>query len=97
MTDAHSLVLEAVTKVFETPEGRLVTAVDNVSLSIGQGEFVTLLGPSGCGKTTTLRLIAGFEFPTAGRILLDGRTSPTCRPTSAAWRWSFSRMRSSRT
>jgi iron(III) transport system ATP-binding protein len=73
MTDAHSLVLEAVTKVFETPEGRLVTAVDNVSLSIGQGEFVTLLGPSGCGKTTTLRLVAGFEFPTAGRILLDGR------------------------
>jgi iron(III) transport system ATP-binding protein len=73
MTDAHSLVLEAVTKVFETPEGRLITAVDRVSLAINQGEFVTLLGPSGCGKTTTLRLIAGFEFPTAGRILLDGK------------------------
>ncbi len=73
MTEAHSLVLEEVTKVFETPEGRLVTAADHVSLSIGQGEFVTLLGPSGCGKTTTLRLIAGFEFPTSGRILLDGK------------------------
>ncbi len=73
MTEAHSLVLEAVTKVFETPEGRLVTAVDHVSLTIGQGEFVTLLGPSGCGKTTTLRLIAGFEFPNSGRILLDGK------------------------
>ncbi len=73
MTQAHALALEGVTKVFETPEGRLVTAADNVSLTIGQGEFVTLLGPSGCGKTTTLRLIAGFEFPTSGRILLDGK------------------------
>jgi len=50
-----------------------VTAVDDVSLAIEKGEFVTLLGPSGCGKTTTLRLIAGFEFPTRGRIILDGR------------------------
>ena len=50
-----------------------VTAVDDVSLAIEQGEFVTLLGPSGCGKTTTLRLIAGFEFPTQGCITLDGR------------------------
>jgi ABC-type Fe3+/spermidine/putrescine transport system ATPase subunit len=49
-----------------------VTAVSGVSLSIQQGDLVTLLGPSGCGKTTTLRLIAGFEFPTSGRILLDG-------------------------
>ena len=48
-------------------------AVNNVSLSIERGELVTLLGPSGCGKTTTLRLIAGFEFPTSGRIWLDGR------------------------
>jgi spermidine/putrescine transport system ATP-binding protein len=48
------------------------TAVDNLSLSIGQGEFFSLLGPSGCGKTTTLRLVAGFEEPTSGQILLDG-------------------------
>jgi spermidine/putrescine transport system ATP-binding protein len=46
-------------------------AVDNVSLQIASGEFFSLLGPSGCGKTTTLRLIAGFEQPTAGRILLN--------------------------
>jgi spermidine/putrescine transport system ATP-binding protein len=46
-------------------------AVDNVDLQIASGEFFSLLGPSGCGKTTTLRLIAGFEQPTAGRILLD--------------------------
>jgi spermidine/putrescine transport system ATP-binding protein len=48
------------------------TAVDAVDLSVAGGEFFSLLGPSGCGKTTTLRLIAGFEEPTAGRILLDG-------------------------
>ncbi|HTS98323.1 MAG TPA: ABC transporter ATP-binding protein [Streptosporangiaceae bacterium] len=47
-------------------------AVDSVDLEIASGEFFSLLGPSGCGKTTTLRLIAGFEQPTAGRILLDG-------------------------
>jgi spermidine/putrescine transport system ATP-binding protein len=47
-------------------------AVDDIDLSVSGGEFFSLLGPSGCGKTTTLRLIAGFEEPTAGRILLDG-------------------------
>src|SRR5258708_5959876 len=48
-------------------------AVDNIDLQIASGEFFSLLGPSGCGKTTTLRLIAGFEQPTAGRIFLDGQ------------------------
>jgi ABC-type sugar transport system ATPase subunit len=47
-------------------------AVDDVDLTVASGEFFSLLGPSGCGKTTTLRLIAGFEQPTSGRILLDG-------------------------
>jgi spermidine/putrescine transport system ATP-binding protein len=50
-----------------------VTAVDGIDLAIPGGEFFSLLGPSGCGKTTTLRLIAGFEQPTSGLILLDGR------------------------
>ncbi len=49
-----------------------VTAVDAVSLDIYQGEFFALLGPSGCGKTTLLRMLAGFETPDSGRILLDG-------------------------
>jgi spermidine/putrescine transport system ATP-binding protein len=48
------------------------TAVDNVSLSVNAGEFITLLGPSGCGKTTLLRLLAGFETPDEGAVLLDG-------------------------
>jgi spermidine/putrescine transport system ATP-binding protein len=50
-----------------------VRAVDHVSFSVRRGEFFSLLGPSGCGKTTLLRLIAGFEQPDTGRILLDGR------------------------
>src|SRR6202167_4623921 len=48
-----------------------IAAVDSIDLTISSGEFFSLLGPSGCGKTTTLRLIAGFEQPTAGQILLD--------------------------
>ena len=48
------------------------TAVDGVSLGIEAGEFFTLLGPSGCGKTTLLRMIAGFDLPDSGQILLDG-------------------------
>ena len=47
-------------------------AVNNVNLDVNPGEFLTFLGPSGCGKTTTLRMIAGFETPTSGQILVDG-------------------------
>jgi ABC-type Fe3+/spermidine/putrescine transport system ATPase subunit len=50
-----------------------VTAVDNVSFKVEQGEVVTLLGPSGCGKTTTLRMVAGFEKPNAGEVEIAGR------------------------
>src|SRR6188472_4601466 len=66
-----------------TPVGRIeilaltkrfgeVTAVDNISVDIAGGEFFSLLGPSGCGKTTTLRMVAGFERPDEGRLLLQG-------------------------
>ena len=48
-------------------------AVEEANFAIERGEFFSLLGPSGCGKTTTLRMIAGFELPTCGRILLDGQ------------------------
>ena len=50
-----------------------VVAVDNVDLSIADGEFFAMLGPSGCGKTTTLRLIAGLEFPTEGSLSIFGQ------------------------
>ena len=50
-----------------------VTALDGIDLRVASGEFVSFLGPSGCGKTTALRLIAGFDRPTSGRIEIDGR------------------------
>ena len=66
-----------------------VTAVDGIDLEVPGGEFFALLGPSGCGKTTTLRLVAGFEQPTAGRILLDGvdmaRTPPHKRKVNTVF------------
>ena len=66
-----------------------VSVVESMNLSIRKGEFVTLLGPSGCGKTTTLRMIAGFETPTSGQILLNGKDfsalPPNLRPVNTVF------------
>jgi len=66
-----------------------LAAVDSIDLEIPSGGFFSLLGPSGCGKTTTLRLIAGFEQPSSGRVLLDGRdmanTPPSKRPVNTVF------------
>ena len=70
-TDAGRLELDRLTKKFATKSG-VVTAVDDVTLDVRPGEFITLLGPSGCGKTTTLRIVAGLETATGGHIRLDG-------------------------
>jgi spermidine/putrescine transport system ATP-binding protein len=67
MSDDADIRLESVTKRFGEH-----TAVDDLTLSIPQGAFYALLGPSGCGKTTTLRMIGGFEDPTAGKVYLGG-------------------------
>lgn len=79
------LVLKSLAKIFGTGEDA-VTAVNNVTIEVREGELVTLLGPSGCGKTTTLRMIAGFELPTSGNILIDGEdvttTPPNRRPST---------------
>ncbi len=72
-TAPATVLLERLSKHFNSPEGGKVRAVDDITLELSGGSFVTLLGPSGCGKTTTLRMIAGFETPTEGRILLDGK------------------------
>lgn len=60
--------LKGITKRYEDN----FTAVEDFNLEVRKGEFVTFLGPSGCGKTTTLRMIAGFDIPTEGKILLNG-------------------------
>ncbi len=66
------LRIDDVAKEFASPGGKAFRAVDHVSLDIARGEIFALLGSSGCGKTTLLRMLAGFEMPTSGRILLDG-------------------------
>ncbi len=76
MSEKNSIIsIQGVSKAFDG-----VTVVDNISLEITKGEFVTLLGPSGCGKTTTLRMIAGFEMPNEGKILLNGKDITTLPP-----------------
>ena len=77
MSGGH-VKLESLTKRFDD-----VTAVDEISVEIQAGEFFSLLGPSGCGKTTTLRMVAGFEPPSGGKILLDGTDVGDGRPTAA--------------
>ncbi len=79
MTDANAaaiISIQDVTKRF----GASVTAVDRVSLDIREGEFFALLGPSGCGKTTLLRMIAGFESPSQGEIVIDGEPMTGVEP-----------------
>ena len=71
--ESADLVLKNIVKQFDDGSGQKVTAVNDLSLTIKKGEFVTLLGPSGCGKTTTLRMIAGFEPLNSGEIHLGGR------------------------
>jgi spermidine/putrescine transport system ATP-binding protein len=86
------IVLERVSKRFGE-----FTAVDDVSFVIGEGEFFSMLGPSGCGKTTTLRMIAGFEEPSVGRILLRGQDVTSVPPAKCNVTWSSRPTRSFRT
>jgi putative spermidine/putrescine transport system ATP-binding protein len=76
MSEQAAIEFKNVSRVFSVLQDKLVgslKAVDNVSLQIRDGEFFSLLGPSGSGKTTSLRMIAGFDHPTSGQILLGGR------------------------
>ncbi len=88
MTTHVAVAARNVGKIYGTG-AEAVTALGDVSIDIGQGEFFTLLGPSGCGKTTLLRCIAGFETPTSGTIELSGRdithTPPYARPVNTVF------------
>lgn len=81
--------LRDVVKRFPNPGGGEITAVNHATLQINHGEFFSLLGPSGCGKTTSLRMVAGFEWPTSGEIFIDGkpmgRTPPFLRPVNTVF------------
>ena len=79
MAGANAIDIRGVSKLFGAGTQGF-KAVDDVSVSIRQNEFFTLLGPSGCGKTTLLRLIAGFEFPSSGEILLNGENIAAMPP-----------------
>ena len=67
------LSARGVSKSFRSARGGTVSALDDVTLDVGQGEFVCLIGPSGCGKSTLLNLFAGLERPDAGELSIDGR------------------------
>ena len=81
MSHPADLVCKDLTKDFDD-----FRAVDNVSFEVPQGSFFSILGPSGCGKTTLLRMIAGFQFPTSGDLLIKGKSmidvGPNKRPVS---------------
>ena len=66
------LVIRNLTRSFVRDDGELLTAVENINLTIRQEEFICVLGPSGCGKTTFLRMVAGLDQATSGEIILDG-------------------------
>ena len=74
-----------------------LTALDDVDLQVRKGEFLSLLGPSGCGKTTSLRLMAGFEQPDEGEIVIGGTTPSASRLTGAPSTRSSKATRCSRT
>jgi spermidine/putrescine transport system ATP-binding protein len=85
----YEVELQDVVKQFPTPEGGKVLAVNNVSMQIKSGEFFSMLGSSGCGKTTSLRMIAGFEWPTEGEVFIagipQGHTPPFKRPVNTVF------------
>ena len=70
---ADFIEFRGLTKIFEQENGRNVPVIDELDLSISEGEFVVFVGPSGCGKTTVMRMVGGLETPTTGDVLLEGQ------------------------
>jgi NitT/TauT family transport system ATP-binding protein len=80
-----TLTLEDVSVTYESKAGRDLLAIDHVSLSVADGEFVTIIGPSGCGKSTLLYCMGGMLKPTTGRITVDGQPVAKPEPRQAAF------------
>ncbi len=89
MPSEYAIELRDVVKKFITPEGNELVAVDHVTMQIRNGEFFSMLGSSGCGKTTSLRMIAGFEWPTSGEVYIGGEPQghkpPFLRPVNTVF------------
>ena len=77
--DARAVIVENVGKIFTVEKGATVTALEEISLTVSTGEFVSLIGPSGCGKSTLLRLIANLDHPTSGSLTVFGKTAKQAR------------------
>jgi iron(III) transport system ATP-binding protein len=77
---SKSLILKGVAKEFQTRGNAPFTAIEDLTLEFEAGQFHTLLGPSGCGKTTLLRMIAGFEIPTRGELIYEGKSIAALPP-----------------
>ncbi len=73
-----SIDIVGLTHQYTDSDGRLITAIDDISLSVSDGRFISIVGPSGCGKTTLLNIVAGFIPATSGRVLIDGKA--VCGP-----------------
>jgi spermidine/putrescine transport system ATP-binding protein len=88
-TSEFAVELRDVVKTFQTPEGTTLNAVDHVDMKIKNGEFFSMLGSSGCGKTTSLRMMAGFEWPSEGEVYIEGNamghTPPFQRPVNTVF------------
>jgi NitT/TauT family transport system ATP-binding protein len=94
-SDGTAISIEGASKEFETKSGQSVRALSELTFTVRAGEFVSLVGPSGCGKSTTLRLVAGLQPPSTGRLILNGEVVDAPRrevgmmfqtPTLLPWR-----------
>src|ERR1700690_3067307 len=89
MAGEFAIELRDVVKKFVTPEGNELAAVNHVTMQIKNGEFFSMLGSSGCGKTTSLRMVAGFEWPTIGEVYIEdqpqGHRPPFQRPVNTVF------------
>src|SRR5512142_2037703 len=89
MANGFAIEMQDVLKQFNTPEGGIISAVNHVTMQIKNGEFFSMLGSSGCGKTTSLRMIAGFEWPTSGEVYIEGEPQghkpPFLRPVNTVF------------